>query len=333
MNRLYSGRNSVAPTVPSAAAATKIPVAIGARARVRPPSGRERLRERDHRECPAVDADRAGDRDARCEQQHDRRARAAGQRDDRRDDVSARDRRSDQRAEHHRQHRAERGPPVTRPERLTGPGVRRQITRVVGHVGRVGQLPEGRDRQHVEKADERERAAGEIGRGQPVRERETQVAQRDRRAGDVGDRPGARVDQVMSVDRGAEAQCADADQTGAHADRRHDRVHGLTAGHQRGRRVADVHEDHQRDDERGTARAELPAALHHLRDPEPRTLRRVQCHEYRADQVPEHDRDRARQERLVEHRRRERAGHDREHVEIRAEPQREQLPRIAVPLV
>ena len=31
--------------------------------------------------------------------------------------------------------------------------------------------------------------------------------------------------------------------------------------------------------------AELTAALHHLRHPEPRTLRGVECHEDRADQI------------------------------------------------
>ena len=78
---------------------------------------------------------------------------------------------------------------------------------------------------------------------------------------------------------------------------------------------------------------ELPPALHHLRHAEPRALRRVQRHEYGADEVADEDGDDGRQERLAEHRRRERAGDHGQDVDVGAEPEREQMARPAVPLV
>jgi len=78
---------------------------------------------------------------------------------------------------------------------------------------------------------------------------------------------------------------------------------------------------------------ELTAALNHLRDAEPRTLGRMECHEDGAGQVPKEYGENRRSKGLMENRRGEGSGHDGEHVEVRAEPEREQLTCLAVPLI
>ena len=72
------------------------------------------------------------------------------------DDIPIDDCRSDHRAQDHRQDGAQGGAPVTGPKRLSRPGVGRQVTRVVGHVRRVAELPERSHGHHGEEAHGRE---------------------------------------------------------------------------------------------------------------------------------------------------------------------------------
>ena len=110
-------------------------------------------------------------------------------------------------------------------------------------------------------------------------------------------------------------------------------MHRLPARHEGGGGISHVHESDQRDDEAGTLRSELAAALNHLRHAEPRTLGRVQRHEDRADEVAEQYGDYRGEKGLMEDRGAQSAGDDGQHVQIRTEPEREQLMCLAVPLV
>ena len=164
-------------------------------------------------------------------------------------------------------------------------------------------------------------------------EKHPDVAQHERAARDIGHHARAEMDEIVTVDRTREADGADRDDRRALAQARDDEVQRLPAGHERRAGIAHVHEGDESNDEAGSLRAELPAALNHLRHAELRALRRVKRHEDRADQISDEDRNHARNEGLMEYRRRERSGDDGEHVEIGAEPEREQLARLAVPLI
>jgi len=98
-------------------------------------------------------------------------------------------------------------------------------------------------------------------------------------------------------------------------------------------RISHVHEHHQSNHGGGAPGPELTPALHHLRHAEPRALGRMQRHENRTDEVPDDDGDTARQEGLAEERRRQRAGDDGQYVDVRTQPEREQVTRLPMPLV
>jgi hypothetical protein len=95
----------------------------------------------------------------------------------------------------------------------------------------------------------------------------------------------------------------------------------------------DVHEDHDRHDQQRPVGPVLRPALDHLRHAEARPLGRVERHEQAADQVPEGDRQNGRPERQAERHRGQRPGHDRQRDQVGGEPDSEQVPRAAVPLV
>jgi hypothetical protein len=59
----------------------------------------------------------------------------------------------------------------------------------------------------------------------------------------------------------------------------------------------------------------------------------MERHKNRAGQVSDENGEDARKERLAEDRRGERSGDDGEHIQIRTKPKREQLTRVAVPLI
>ncbi len=107
----------------------------------------------------------------------------------------------------------------------------------------------------------------------------------------------------------------------------------LAAEHQIRGDEAKVHDDHQGDHEDGAHGTELPAALDHLRHAELGALRGMQRHENAADQIPdENGEDRRNQGQLKPHRR-ERAGHDGQYHDIRAEPDREEIAGPPMPFV
>ena len=97
------------------------------RTRVRAPTGRKRLDQRDHRQRTSIQADRACDGHTRCEQEHDRRTRAAGQLRDRLDHIASHDCRSDQRTQDHRHDRPDHAAPIAGPECPARAGVGRKI--------------------------------------------------------------------------------------------------------------------------------------------------------------------------------------------------------------
>jgi len=141
------------------------------------------------------------------------------------------------------------------------------------------------------------------------------------------------VDQIVAVYRRCEADHGDGQNARALADCGQDEVQRLTTRHERSSGVSHIHEDDERHHEGGAPRTELTAALNHLRYAEPWALRRMQRHEDRAGQVPDENRDNAREEGLAEDRRREGSGDDGQHIKIGAEPEGEQLACIAMPLI
>ena len=78
-------------------------------------------------------------------------------------------------------------------------------------------------------------------------------------------------------------------------------------------------------------RSELSARLDHLRHAERRTLRGVQRHENRADQVADHQSHDGPSERQREHGHRQSAGDDRQQHQVRAEPHGEKIAGGAMP--
>ena len=137
----------------------------------------------------------------------------------------------------------------------------------------------------------------------------------------------------MTENRGGEADQGDGDDGRVRAECGNDEVHRLPARYEGGGGISHVHESDQGDDEAGALRAELAAALNHLRHTEARTLSRMQRHEDRADQVAEQYGNHRGEKGLVEDRGAESSGYDGQHVQIRPEPEREQLVGLAVPLV
>ena len=166
-----------------------------------------------------------------------------------------------------------------------------------------------------------------------MHEQDPHVTQQHGAARDVGHHSRTHVDQIMSKDRGRETDEADGDDARRLAGRGQDGVQRLSAGHEGGRRISQVHDDDERDDEGGAERAELTPALHHLRHAESRTLRGMECHENGAHEVPHDDGDAAPEEGLPEYRRGERTGHDGQYVDVGAQPESEQMARLAVPLI
>ncbi len=153
------------------------------------------------------------------------------------------------------------------------------------------------------------------------------------RAGNVGDRSGADVNQIVAIDRSDEADRSDGDDCRRLAERWHDEVQRLPPGDEGRTAVSDVHERNQDHDKGSAFGAELAAALDHLRHTQAGTLSRMQRHEDRANQIANQDGDNGGPEGLMEEGSRERTGHYGEYVKVRAEPEREQLMRLTVPLI
>jgi hypothetical protein len=77
--------------------------------------------------------------------------------------------------------------------------------------------------------------------------------------------------------------------------------------------------------------AELGPALDHLRQAELRALCRVERHEQGTDHIAHHDCDKRPHQPQAEHHA-ERAGNHGQNLDVFAEPDREQVPRLATPL-
>ncbi len=249
------------------------------------------------------------------------------------DDVAVGDAETEQRAEQHRQGRSQHATPVARPERRPHAAARRHVPRIVGHVGRIGDLPQRADRHHSEKSIQGQAASlPEVG-GQAGNRNDPHEASQECGTADPAHPPRIGMNQIVAVDRGGEAQERNQNDPGLIAESARDAVQGLAAEDQIGRDEAQVHEHHERDHEDGADGAELPTALHHLRYAELRPLRGVQCHENAADQISDQDGEAGRAQGQLKPYGRERTGHDGEDHDVGAEPNREQISRAAVTLV
>ncbi|MNZ58744.1 hypothetical protein D3C78_767600 [compost metagenome] len=93
---------------------------------------------------------------------------------------------------------------------------------------------------------------------------------------------------------------------------------------------ADVHYAGDHHHQQCPERAELGAALDHLRDAHLRALGRVQRHQHPADQVADQNGDDAPQQVQVKQLHAERAGDDGQRRDVAAEPQREQIPYLSM---
>jgi hypothetical protein len=141
------------------------------------------------------------------------------------------------------------------------------------------------------------------------------------------------VDEVVAEDRHDHADRADDQDARVDADAAGQHVERLPGEHQVRGEEPDVHHHDEHDHDQRPVGAELAAGLHHLRHAEPRPLGAVQRHEDRADQVADHDGDHRQPERQPVNRGGQRPGDHREQHDVRAEPEAEQVTRLAVPLV
>ncbi|CAM2153275.1 hypothetical protein PT2222_20125 [Paraburkholderia tropica] len=304
----------------------------GACARLARPRGKQRLHDRHRRERAAVQVHRVGRGNAHREHDHHQTADAVRERGEAVDHVAVGDHQADHRAQHHREDRAERAAPVARPERHACAGCARHVARVVGDIRRVRDLPECRDRNRAEKArGVRGVACEEVG-GQAVHAHDPDEREQQHRARAPRHQARVGVDQVVAENGRHETERADHEHAVVHAHVRGEAVQRLTAQHEVRREEAQIHHHDEADHQQRAERAELAARLHHLRDAELRTLRRMQRHEHGAHQRADHDAEHAPPERLLEHGHGQRARDDGQQHDVRAEPDREQVARAAVTL-
>ncbi len=242
-------------------------------------------------------------------------------------ELELREHRRRERADQHRPRAADERAEVGPPERGAHAHVARQVAGIVGDVNRPRDLVRGRGEQLRQEGHGPELAKFEAG----ARNRARAGGHRhDHEHGQqqVGEQALGTVDDVVADRREQRRENAD-DDDGDRAlpvEQSDERVGGehLIEGV-----VADVgHHRHAPHQQRAEV-AELRSRLDHLRQAELRALRRVECHEEGAERAADQHRDRHPRERAAE-RDADDTGGDRRQMRIAREPDRPQVPHLAV---
>jgi len=255
----------------------------------RPLTG-ERLDRGDDRQHCAVQIQRVVADDVEQEQHHQNRPQPTGGLLDRCHRLGAfRRRQNRHRAKAERQNRPQRRAQISGPERFGDADIRRQITRIIGHVRRETNLPDDPQRHRCQPARQVEAAARQEVRRQIVGEDVEETGEQR-----ATHHPGA--DAVQCMDevvadhtnrRGR--QCADQNAQRRRY-RRRNADNRFTGQHDVGNEEADVDQRCKKHDQQCAVTPELTATLDHLRNAHARPLRRGQGDHHAADQVPERNR-------------------------------------------
>lgn len=223
------------------------------------------------------------------------------------------------RAKAERQNRPQRRPQISGPERFGDTDIRRQITRIIGHVRREADLPDDPQRHRRQPTRQVETAARQEVCRQVVSEDVNETGEQR-----AAHHPGADAVQCMDevvadhTNRSGR-QCANQNAQRRRY-RRCDTDNRFTGKHDVGNEETDVDQRRKKHDQQCAVTPELATALNHLRNAHARALRRRQGDHHAADQVPQRNRQQPPKQVEMEHLNHHGAGDDGQWRDVGAEP-------------